>query len=107
MRLKSVFLAFFAVIITVSFAQESLGQSVEEWRATEEGEDIPKETVDQNYEGVTPGSGNTLPRVEELRGKPGTWVTWPGFIMSLPGPPLSNPSVRASSMIRYRRQGGR
>lgn len=38
----------------------------------------------ENYEGVIPGSGNNLPRIVELRGKKGTWVTWPGFMM-LPG----------------------
>ena len=37
--------------------------------------------LEQSYHGTTPGSGNTLPRVEELKGKPGTWVTWPGFVM--------------------------
>lgn len=36
--------------------------------------------LEQSYHGVTPGSGNQLPRVEELKGKPGTWVTWPGFL---------------------------
>ncbi|MFO8070677.1 MAG: hypothetical protein R6V85_02270 [Polyangia bacterium] len=35
----------------------------------------------QSYHGTRPGGGNTLPRVEELKGLSDTWVTWPGFIM--------------------------
>jgi len=37
--------------------------------------------LEQRYHGVTPGSGNNLPKVEELRYKNGAWVTWPGFLM--------------------------
>ena len=81
MPVRFVLTTLLTVVFLVSIANESRGQSVEEWRATEEGE-APREVIrDQNYEGVTPGSGNTLPRVEELKGKPGTWVTWPGFLM--------------------------
>jgi hypothetical protein len=56
-------------------------QSREDWRATEDGEKAPPVSLQQSYHGVVPGSGNNLPRVEELRNKPGTWVTWPGFTM--------------------------
>lgn len=37
--------------------------------------------LEQGYHGTRPGRGNRLPRVEELKGRAGGWVTWPGFQM--------------------------
>ncbi|MDD5307875.1 MAG: hypothetical protein PHU25_11195 [Deltaproteobacteria bacterium] len=75
-----------AAALGLGFAQAADAQSVEDWRKTEE----PAQTAAplvlvQSYQGVVPGSGNTLPRVAELKGKPGIWVTWPGFIMRADG----------------------
>lgn len=39
----------------------------------------------EEYPGVKPGTGNTLPKVTELKNKEGTWVTWPGFSMTEDG----------------------
>ncbi len=57
------------------------GQTRKDWRAAGTPENEQGVKLKQKYTGVTPGSGNNLPRVEELKGKPGTWVTWPGFII--------------------------
>ncbi len=46
--------------------------------------ETPDFASDSSYEGVTPGAGNNLPRIVELKEKKGTWVTWPGFML-LPG----------------------
>jgi hypothetical protein len=67
---------FFTMLANAVFAQ-----STEEWRATEEGDENAKIKLEQNYHGVKPGSGNNLPKVEELKTLSGVWVTWPGFTM--------------------------
>lgn len=70
-----------------------------EWRKTES--ETPEQTITlrQHYTGVKPGEGNNLPRVEELRGKAGTWVTWPGFM------PLQNGGsrlfIQATESLQY------
>jgi hypothetical protein len=64
---------------------KSRAQTREDWRATEGDAEEKKVVIQQSYTGVTPGSGNNLPRVEELKGKSGTWVTWPGFLMRVDG----------------------
>ncbi len=76
-----------AVVILLAGSSIAVrAQSPEEWRTTEEGNtEKPTLVPQQFYNGVTPGSGNNLPRVEELRGKTGTWVTWPGFMMRITG----------------------
>jgi hypothetical protein len=56
-------------------------QSPKEWRATESQDEGRSVELEQKYTGVRPGSGNNLPRVEALKGKPGMWVTWPGFLL--------------------------
>ena len=63
-----------AALVTSVYAQ-----SQKEWRRTENEPSRPPKKVQKPYEGVTPGTGNSLPRVEELRNQAGTWVTWPGF----------------------------
>ncbi len=80
MSKRCVAFALGTAAILLLMAGESLAQSVDEWRATEEGQTEVR-TLDTTYDGVTPGSGNTLPKIEELKGKEGTWVTWPGFLM--------------------------
>jgi hypothetical protein len=69
--------AFFLTVLGSSV----FAQSTEEWRATEDGDDTSQVKLEQNYHGVTPGSGNNLPKVEELKNLSGVWVTWPGFTM--------------------------
>jgi hypothetical protein len=67
-------------------ASAAVAQSVDDWRKTEQPAPAAAPLVlVQSYQGVVPGSGNTLPRVQELKGKPGTWVTWPGFSMRADG----------------------
>jgi hypothetical protein len=67
---------FFTMVGNGVFAQ-----STEEWRATEDGDDTSQVKLEQTYHGVKPGSGNNLPKVEELKNLSGVWVTWPGFTM--------------------------
>jgi hypothetical protein len=68
-----------AAAISVTAA---LAQTKEEWREAKEGDGAaPKLVLEQSYHGTVPGMGNALPRVEEIKGKPGNWITWPGFLM--------------------------
>jgi hypothetical protein len=60
----------------------ALAQTKEEWREAKEGDGSAQMLVlEQSYHGTVPGTGNALPRVEEIKGKPGNWITWPGFLM--------------------------
>ncbi len=83
MSIRSILSALAAAVFSIITVNTANTQTVEEWRAAEEGTSNkqPQVKINPNYHGVTPGSGNNLPRVEELKGKAGTWVTWPGFIM--------------------------
>ena len=65
--------ALLCVLTALLISATVVGQSQEDWSAAK-GE--------QRYHGVTPGSGNSLPRVEELTKKNGFWATWPGFQMT-------------------------
>jgi len=68
-----------AAAVAVSAA---LAQTKEEWREAKEGDGAaPVLVLEQSYHGTVPGAGNGLPRVEEIKGKPGNWITWPGFLM--------------------------
>ncbi len=70
----------FTAVLLVLAAGLAFAQSQNDWSTAQssDGEGI---ILGQSYHGTTPGNGNTLPRVEELKDKPGTWVTWPGFVM--------------------------
>ncbi|MCK9459353.1 MAG: hypothetical protein M0R80_06910, partial [Proteobacteria bacterium] len=69
--------AFAAIAVTTALAQTQA-----EWRDAKEGEGSAQGLVlAQSYHGTVPGLGNQLPRVEEVKGKPGNWITWPGFLM--------------------------
>ncbi|MCP4604290.1 MAG: hypothetical protein GY847_27845 [Proteobacteria bacterium] len=81
MSIRYIMSALAAVSFVVTTANTASTQTVEDWRAAEDGTNQPPPQIDPNYHGVIPGSGNNLPRVEELKGKSGTWVTWPGFFM--------------------------
>lgn len=70
-----------ATLLTFQLAQ---AQSVDEWREATENTQ-PKLQLSQKYHGTTPGQGNTLPKVAELKGKKGSWITWPGFFMTADG----------------------
>lgn len=87
MSARSLAFAAAAAIVSLSFfcAGAARAQSPEEWRQTEDGEKKTVPKLQQSYHGVTPGSGNPLPRVEELKGKEGTWVVWPGFFIRSDG----------------------
>jgi hypothetical protein len=66
-----------AIAVTAAFAQTK-----EEWREAKEGDvAAPQLVLEQSYHGTVPGMGNALPRVEEIKGKSGNWITWPGFLM--------------------------
>lgn len=69
-----------AAIIGLLTATAIYAQAPEEPQTTDDSA-VPQLQLNELYHGVTPGSGNNLPRVEELKGKSGTWVTWPGFVM--------------------------
>jgi len=85
MYVRSIGHALLAAAAAIVCATALHAQTVEDWRATEKGAEKPKPKPEQSYHGVTPGSGNSLPRVEELKNRPGTWVTWPGFTMKKDG----------------------
>ncbi len=74
----------FTAALLVLVAGLAFAQSQNDWQTAQnpEGEGL---LLGQSYHGTVPGGGNTLPRVEELKGKPGTWVTWPGFVMRADG----------------------
>lgn len=86
-------------LVTLMVSTMVFAESPDEWRKTE-GE-IPEQkiTLRQHYTGVKPGEGNNLPRVAELKGKTGTWVTWPGFM------PLQNGGsrlfIQATEPLQY------
>ena len=63
-------------------------ESPEDWRKTENPTPEQTPQLRQHYTGVSPGEGNRLPRVEELKSKGGVWLTWPGFM------PLENGGSR-------------
>jgi len=68
-----------AAAVAVSAA---LAQTKEEWRDAKEGAGTSQQLVlAQSYHGTVPGMGNALPRVDEIKGRPGNWITWPGFLM--------------------------
>jgi len=69
-------------VATAVAVSAALAQTKEEWRDAKEGEGTAQQLVlAQSYHGTVPGMGNALPRVEEIKGKPGNWITWPGFLM--------------------------
>jgi len=74
-------------------------QAQKEWRATEEGT-TTKIKVNTDYAGTKPGSGNNLPRVEELKSKSGIWVTWPGFTMMPDG--SSRLFIQTTVKVKYK-----
>jgi hypothetical protein len=77
MNRRKVLMPFVAMFVCVS-AHQSYCQTRQEWRQTESAADDSPQ-VSKRYNGVTPGSGNTLPEIESLLKKSGAWVTWPGF----------------------------
>lgn len=69
-----------AVAILLGVGHIAFAQSQEEWREAAE-ETPPNLVLNESYHGTTPGTGNTLPRIEEIKTKTGNWITWPGFLM--------------------------
>ncbi|MDJ0763477.1 MAG: hypothetical protein QNJ97_10855 [Myxococcota bacterium] len=72
--------AVFAMVLIAAPAFAVRAQTREDWRATEDKQGPSPKVLNQSYSGVVPGGGNTLPRVEALKGRDGTWITWPGFL---------------------------
>ena len=74
---RTMIVAAAAMVAVLVAAALALAQSQEEWREVADSEGGTLK-LEQTYHGTKPGAGNTLPRVDELKGLPGTWVTWPG-----------------------------
>jgi hypothetical protein len=91
-----------AGLVTAS-ATSGGAQTQQDWR--EAGGAAEPFTLEQGYHGTRPGDGNRLPRVEELRGKPGGWVTWPGFLMREDGG--SRVFLQTTRPLQYRRSAGK
>ncbi len=88
-------------IFSLILCAEAWAQGPKEWRASE-SEERPENrplALRQHYTGVMPGKGNNLPRIQELKGKEGTWVTWPGFILLENG--ASRLFLQATESLRY------
>jgi hypothetical protein len=81
-RIRHALGAVFAVTVLAATAH---AQTVDDWRTTEKDAQKPGTKLQQSYHGVKPGGGNNLPRVEEIKNRPGAWVTWPGFAMKKSG----------------------
>ena len=77
-------------------------QSPTEWRDASGKESTKELTLNQKYQGTTPGKGNTLPKVEEIKAKTdGNWITWPGFVMNKNG--TSRLFIQTTSPISYKK----
>ncbi len=98
---KRQFAFLFCVLVLVGLVGKVEAASPDEWRKTEEkaDTDVRKLELRQNYTGVTPGKGNNLPRVEELKGRSEAWVTWPGFMLMEDGG--SRIFVQATESLKY------
>lgn len=78
---KNSFFCAVAALCSIAIVGGATAQTREDWRETEEKKSTPSLELVQGYHGVTPGSGNNLPKIDELKGKEGNWITWPGFTM--------------------------
>lgn len=74
-------LVFFTILLSYAVLVMRGGSAL----AQTEERDVPSIGALAPYHGVIPGTGNNLPRVEELKGKTGIWVTWPGFLLKEDG----------------------
>lgn len=97
---RTMMVAAAAMVSVLVAAALALAQSQEEWReAVDSGGAAVN--LQQTYHGVKPGTGNTLPRVEEIKNLAGTWVTWPGFIMLPDG--SSRIFLQTTRPVEYKR----
>ncbi len=83
-HLKSITLVSLIAVATIAISHFASAQSVDDWRKAKNA-DQPKFKLVQSYNGTTPGTGNTLPKAEELKSMEGSWITWPGFMMKTDG----------------------
>ena len=97
---RTMIVAAAAMVAVLVAAALALAQSQEEWREVTNSEGGTL-ALEQTYHGTRPGAGNTLPRVDELKGMPGTWVTWPGFIMLPDG--SSRVFLQTTKPLEYKR----
>ncbi|MBN2802899.1 MAG: hypothetical protein JXR91_07380 [Deltaproteobacteria bacterium] len=79
--LKIIIPVLTAIFAIAHFAN---AQSVDDWRNATSNNNQSFKLV-QSYTGTTPGAGNTLPKVEELKSLEGAYITWPGFSMQKDG----------------------
>jgi hypothetical protein len=70
-------------MISLLFVIKVHSQSREQWREAQDStQEAPSPSPSQtDYQGTTPGGGNSLPRVDELKGIQEAYITWPGFMM--------------------------
>jgi hypothetical protein len=83
-RFKSGTIFITVAVATLVVVHLAKAQSVKDWRKATETEQ-PQFKLIQSYNGTTPGTGNSLPKVEELKEMDGSWITWPGFTMKSDG----------------------
>lgn len=88
-------------IVTLLAVQMVQAQATNEWRSATEGNQ-PQLQLSQKYHGTMPGEGNTLPRVEELKDKSGSWITWPGFFMTPDG--SSRLFLQTTAPLEYKKK---
>jgi len=88
------------IVVLLAAAHMAMAQSQEDWR--EASEQPPSNlTLNESYHGTVPGTGNTLPRVEEIKTKAGNWITWPGFLMRPDGG--SRIFIQTTKALDYKR----
>lgn len=88
-----------AIACSIIVVGSAAAQSREDWRASEDKKSTSSLDLVQGYHGVTPGSGNNLPKIDELKGKEGNWITWPGFTMLPNGG--SRIFLQSTMLIKY------
>ena len=91
--------SFLTVAVFFIFSVFCHAQTPEQWRSSETNTNDSTQKTD-HYKGVTPGGGNTLPRVDAIKDKSGIWVTWPGFTSSPDG--RSRVFIQTTKEVRYR-----
>jgi hypothetical protein len=88
-----------ATLLSLPVAGLVYAQS-EQWRQASEQK--PELTISQKYNGTKPGTGNTLPKIEEIKNKDGAWITWPGFTMTETGG--SRIFLQTTKSLKYKKK---
>ena len=85
MHARRIWYGFITALFFIAIEGAAFAQSSGEPNGTEDSNASSGGTSAPAYNGVVPGSGNPLPKVEELKTLDGVWVTWPGFVMKEDG----------------------